>query len=111
MSTRNPTDSIKRTPRRLPLGDGIPWDEATELLRESKLRARHNGNLTDAVISGGYYAKKHRETMYLYSGNSYGVAVWRVSMKPSNYLCPTGNTGAIVISVTPELLVSKHPCR
>lgn len=93
----------------LELSAGIKDEKATRSLQAiKKLKGRHAGDLSGAVISAGYYAKKLGKTMYVYSGNSYGWAIWRVSYKKSEYLCAIGNTGNTVYSVTPNLDVLLH---
>lgn len=93
----------------LELSAGIKDEKATSSLRNiKKLKARHAGDLSGAVISAGYYARKLGKTMYVYSGNSYGWAIWCVSYKESDYLCSIGNTGNTVYSVTTNLDVLVH---
>lgn len=60
------------------------------------------------MLSAAHHAQKLKETTYVYPGNSFGHAVWRVSVKPGDYLNPINNTGSTVFSVTPELVVSRH---
>lgn len=93
---------------RLQMGPGVFDPRATEALSKVTLRAKYNHDLNGAVISAGYYAKKLNRDMFVYSGNSFGHAVWRVSYKPGDFLDPINNTGSFIISVTPELRVSKH---
>lgn len=93
---------------RLELGMGVVDQPATNTLRRNKLTARNKGDFSSALYSAGYYAKKLGHTMYVYSGNSYGHAVWRVSDKSSEYLDPINNTGARVVSVDPDLQVAYH---
>ena len=81
---------------------------ATKSLRGLDLKARNRGDISSAMLSAGYYARKLGHPMYGYSGNSYGSRVWRVSDKPSEYLNPINNTGGYVFSVTPELTVARH---
>jgi hypothetical protein len=95
----------------LTLGPGVPNESNTQLLQKSPLKARNQGDFHTAMLSAGYYAKKTNKTMHLYSGNSYGHQIWRVSDKPGDFLNPISNTGDTVISVTPELVVSYHKVR
>ncbi len=83
-------------------------EAATASLARAALRARTVGDLESAVRSAGYYAKKTQRTMYVYYGNSYGWAVWRVSDKPGDYLNRVNNMGTKLASVTSELVVSWH---
>jgi hypothetical protein len=92
----------------LHLGPGKVDQQPTRVLQQSKLVAKSRGDLQSACISAGYYAKKMNKTMYVYSGNSYGHLVWRVSYKTEDYLNPINNTGTRVLSVTPNLTVSWH---
>lgn len=73
-----------------------------------RLRARNRGDIDSAMISAGYYAKKLGRPMFVYSGNSYGHAVWRVTWKTSEYLSPINNTGGVVYQVSPSLDIFKH---
>lgn len=93
---------------RLRLGPGKLDLKNSEALSRSTLKAKNRGDISSAVTSAGYYAKKTGKTMYVYSGNSFGHAVWRVAYKASEYLDPINNTGSFVLSVTPDLQVSKH---
>jgi len=93
---------------RLTLGPGKVNQEFTEQLSKMPLRAKTNGSFHEGVLSAGHYAKKLKQTMFLYSGNSFGHSIWRVSQKPADYLDPINNTGTRVLSVTPELVVSWH---
>ena len=102
---RNPIS--RRAP--MTLGPGRIDENATRILRERRtLRARNQGDFGSAVESAGHYARKLGRTLYVYSGNSYGHAIWRVTYKASDYGCRIGNTGAKVISVSPDLVVSYH---
>ena len=89
---------------------GLPTvDPALSMqLSDMKLKARYSGDLSGAIVSAGYYAKKLNATMYVYEGNSYMHKVYRVSSKESEYLSPINNTGGRVISVTSGLAVSYH---
>lgn len=91
--------------RKLTLGPPRVDQSATNSLRSIRLRARNQGDFQSAVISAGYYARKQGKPMYVYAGNSFGYAVWRVSYKPSEYLDPINNTGVKVVSVLPDLTV------
>lgn len=93
---------------RLRLGPGKVDQAATGSLAKVKLYAKNRGDLDSAVISAAYYARKLQQTMYVYGGTSYGYGIWRVSQKPAEYLSPINNTGPFVLSVTPELVLSKH---
>jgi len=96
---------------KLTLGPGRKDSKGTESLARMELKAKSNGSLEEAVVSAGFYARKTGQTAYVYMGNSYGHAVWRVSLKPSEYLNPINNTGLRVVSVTPELVMSWHDIR
>ncbi len=78
-------------------------------------------DFASAITSAGFYAKKLYKTMFVYPGNSYGFAIWRVTYKPSEYLNSINNTGDVVFSgagrfwsgrylfsVTPYLTVTRH---
>jgi len=93
---------------KLRLGPPTVDKRGTASLRSVELKAKNRGDLSSAVISAGYYARKFDQTMYVYSGSSYGTGIWRVSNKPSEYLDPINNTGTIVASVTPDLEVRRH---
>jgi superoxide dismutase, Fe-Mn family len=95
----------------LKLGPGTVNEGNTKALQKSKLTAKNHGDFGSAILSAGFYAKKTGKTMFVYSGNSFGHGVWRVSEKSSEYLNAINNTGAQVISVTPELVVSYHAVR
>lgn len=82
--------------------------KATASLRRLKLYAKNRGDLQSAVVSAGYYAKKHNETMYVYAGDSYGHSVWRVAYKESDYLNNINNSGRALLSVTPDLTVTRY---
>jgi len=80
-----------------------------QLQNFKKLRARYSpSDLSGALISAAHYAKRFDETMFVYSGNSYGSFVYRVTQKKSEYLSPINNTGGIMHSVTPDRVVSTH---
>lgn len=84
----------------------------TSLQRMRKLPLKNTGELHSALVSAAGYARKLGQSMYVYSGNSYGHAVWRVSFKASEYLNPINNTGRKVAQVTPELVLAWHEvCR
>lgn len=93
------------------MGPGRIDEAATASLARAKLRARNQGDLSSAVLSAGYYAKKLKTTMFVYAGNSFMHTVWRVSQKPSEYLDPINNMGDRVASVTPDLVVAWHDVR
>lgn len=93
---------------RLRLGPAVPEVQVTEVLPKMNLMAKNRGDLQSATISAGYYAKKLNQTMFIYAGTSYGSGVWRVSNKPSEYLNAINNSGSVVYSVTPELIVTRQ---
>lgn len=93
---------------RITISEGTVEQRATGGLRSTRLRAKNAGDLESAIISAGHYAKKLAKTMYVYLGNSYGHALWRVSYKPSEYLDRVNNMGAFLYSVTPDLTVARH---
>ena len=95
----------------LPLGPGEVNEAQTAQLRRNKLTARNRGDCSSALYSAGYYAKKTGRAMFVYSGNSYGSSVWRVSDKPGEYLNSINNTGVKIVSVTPDLTVAYHSVR
>lgn len=95
----------------LTLGPGQTDVQLTEQLGKAKLQAKNQGSFDSAMRSAGFYAKKLGETMFLYQGNSYMHLVWRVSSKPRDYLNSINNTGETVLSVTPDLVVSRHKVR
>jgi len=90
----------------LHLAAGVVDVKATETIKTIKLRAKNRGDLSSAIISAAFHAKKHGRTMYVYAGSSYMVSVWRVAHDPTDYLCPITNIGARVASVTPDLTIS-----
>lgn len=93
----------------LRLGPARVDDKGTESLRKIKrLPARSDGSLEDSLMSAGHYARKMGRDMYVYSGNSYGHAVWRVSYKSGDYLNGINNTGSKLAVVTPELEMRWH---
>jgi hypothetical protein len=93
----------------LRMGPGRVDQLGTESLRRiAKLRAKNHGDLSSAVISAGYYARKLGKTMYAYVGSSFMTQIWRVSYKPSEYLDAINNTGFRMVSVTPDLIVAWH---
>ena len=93
----------------LRLGPASVDDKATASLTRVRIVAKNKGDLSSAVVSAAHYARKTGETMWVYAGNSFGHAVWRVSHRPGDYLDPINNTGSVVLSVTPGLVVSQHP--
>jgi len=99
---------LNRVGTRLVMGPGEVDSKATEILRKTPLKAKSRGDFHSSVIAAGYAAKKMNKTMFVYSGNSYGHAVFRVDFNPSNYLNPINNTGTRVLSVTPDLTCSWH---
>ena len=79
----------------------------TDTLRSmKKLRAKSRGQIADSIEMAGYYAQKHNKSYYVYSGNSYGNAVWRVGDE-SEALSPINNTGSSVYMVAPDLEITK----
>lgn len=97
---------------RLHMGPAEVDQGATGSLRRfTPLKAKNRGDLQSACISAGFYAQKMSKTMYVYSGNSYGHLLWRVSDKPGEYLDPISNTGGRLMSVTPDLTVAWHELR
>jgi len=82
--------------------------KATGSLRKVKLKAKNQGDLSSAVISAGYYAKKWGQTMYVYAGDSFGHAIWRVTAKQSDALNPINNSGRRLLSVSPDLTVKRY---
>ena len=104
-----PLVASNRTAGKLRMDSGRVEQQATKGLRELKrIPAKNKGDLNSALLSAGYYAQKQDRTMYLYAGNSYGHAVWRVTYKENEYLDPINNTGKAMFSVTPELEVRRH---
>jgi hypothetical protein len=102
-------ENPERNTNRLELGPGIVDEKASASLPRIKLRAKyHPSDLSGAILSAGYYAKKLGHTMYVYEGTSYMHIVYRVSDRPTEYLNPINNSGAMVASVSPDLVVSKH---
>lgn len=87
---------------------GKVHEDATASLRHAKLTARNDGTLNSAVISAGFYAKKTKQTMYVYGGNSYMVRIYRVSCKKSEYLNAISNTDDKIIGVSPDLTVTVY---
>lgn len=91
------------------LGPGIIDERNTRILRSrKKLPARNDGSLGSAIESAGHHARKLKKTMFVYLGNSYMHIVHRVSHRPGDYLNPIDNTGSVVYSITPELILSEH---
>jgi len=90
------------------MGPGVVDQRNTDVLSKTPLKAKNRGDIASAVISAAYYAKKFGKTMYVYAGSSYGTGVWRASDRASEYLNGVNNTGSVIISVTPELVVSRH---
>ncbi len=94
---------------KLRLGPARVDQKGTTALRGiKKLPATNRGDLNSALMSAGYYATKTGHAMYVYSGNSYGHAVWRVSDKAGEYLNQINNTGDKLAVVTPELEMAWH---
>jgi hypothetical protein len=82
--------------------------DISEKLKTIKLFARNDGTLNSAVISAAYYAKKNNKPLYIYSGNSFGHAVWRATYKESDANSPINNTGIIVYTISPDLTLMKY---
>ena len=93
---------------KMSLGPAQLEQRATGSLQKMKLSAKNRGDIQSATISAGFYAKKMNQTMFVYSGNSYGSLVWRATYKPGEYLNRINNTGGYLYSVTPDLVVSRH---
>jgi len=94
---------------RLSLSEGVPDLKATASLQAVKrLPAKNDGTLSSAVMSAGHYAKKMNRRVHVYQGDSFMHRVWRVSDRAADYLNRINNTGAVVFSVGPELVVFKH---
>jgi hypothetical protein len=94
---------------KLRLGPARVDEKGTASLRKiKKLPAKNQGDLNSALMSAGYYAQKMGHAMHVYSGNSYGHSVWRVSDKPGEFLNMINNTGSRLAVVTPELEMVWH---
>lgn len=94
---------------RLKMGPGKVEQQVTSVLQKaSKFPAKNKGDRTSAIWSAAHHARKQGKTMFVYQGNSYMHEVWRVSTQASDYLNPINNTGLVVYSVTPDLMVSRH---
>ncbi len=108
----SPEGKLASTRRVFHPGDVDP--KATEWLQRAKLKAKSNGDIQSAILQAGFYAKKQGRPMFVYKGNSFGNAVWRVSASASEYLNRINNTGTIMYEVTPDLAVKKYessaPC-
>jgi len=90
------------------LGPAHPELKASEGLKRIKLTAKSQGDLQSATIAAAYAAKKNGKTYFVYSGNSFGHAVWRSAFNASDYLDPINNTGTYLYAITPELDVTRH---
>jgi len=101
----------KRASMKLRMTNGRAEKRVTEQLQGMKLKARNKGDVNSAVISGGYYAGKHEQRAYVYPGNSYGTAVWRVTFKENEALNPINNSGAFLFTVDPDLTVTRWDTR
>lgn len=73
-----------------------------------KLAAKNDGSLVSAIESAGHYAKRLGKPMFVYAGNSYGHALWRVSDKPGEYLNRINNTGVMVYSIDSDRTISRY---
>ena len=92
----------------LKIDNGTVDHGLTEKARKVKLFARTNGSFNDSMISGCFYAKKMNKKMFVYSGNSYGHAIWRVTYKESDALGPVNNTGLGLYTIAPDLTITYH---
>lgn len=90
---------------RLVLIDPVEDETNTRALSSVKLRAARGGDFASAMIAAGNFAKKAGVSCYVYGGNSFGHAVYRVATKKSDALNPINNTGPTVWEVTPALNV------
>jgi hypothetical protein len=86
----------------------IDEHNTAELRHMKRLRARTSGDLSLSVESAGHHAQKSGKTAFVYLGNSYGHAVWRVSFKRGDYLNSINNTGNTVYSVDSDLTLRRH---
>jgi hypothetical protein len=93
---------------RLTISTGKEIPQFTQALGKLKLKARSQGDFEGALLQAGYYAKKQNKLMFVYQGNSFMHSVWRVALKPSDYLNPINNTGSKVYSVSPDLTVMAY---
>jgi hypothetical protein len=98
--------TTRKIATKLRLGPGRKDERASESLAKIRLKSRNRGDLESAIISAGYHAKKLKQTMYVYQGNSYMHTIWQVSERPGHYLNPVNNTGEQVVSVTTDLTVT-----
>jgi hypothetical protein len=101
-------EEVELAEGKLKMGAAKVDASATASIKQVKLKAKNRGDLQSAVISAGYYAKKHKKTAYVYPGNAYGRGVWRVTYDKSEALNPVNNSGVKLMSVTPDLTVTAH---
>lgn len=92
----------------LKVGPARVDQSATRGMQQATLKARSRGDFQGALLSAGYHAQKQNRSMFVYSGNSFGHRIWRVSYKESEYLDAINNTGTKIIEVTPDLTVSVY---
>ncbi len=75
----------------------------------SKMRARyHHGDLSGAVISAARAASRAGHPYFIYSGNSYGSFVWRVTHLERDALDSINNSGRVLYEVSPQREVTRH---
>jgi hypothetical protein len=96
------------TETKLELDAGKKDEKATASMRNMKLAAKNQGDLQSAMLSAGFYAKKHKKTFYVYQSNSYMHLVWRIGYQETDYLNPINNTGTKILAVTPDLEVTVY---
>lgn len=81
-------------------------DEVTarlQSIRPSKLRARYAPqDLDGAICSAARCAMKSDVPMYIYGGNAYGRAMWRVTYKLNEALCPINNSSGRLFEVAAD---------
>lgn len=94
-------------PGALKLGEAVFDVNGTASLAKMKLRAKNDGTLQGAIVSAAYHAKKQKQTMYVWNGNSYMHSVWHVATKPS--LGRFENIGNAIFYVTPDLRLYRQP--
>lgn len=87
-------------------------EQPSEVLANMKItsmRSRYQSNdLEGAVISACKSALKNKKSFYVYPGNAYNVAIYRVTYKLADALCPINNTGKLFYEVTEDCKVLKH---
>lgn len=91
--------------------DSEPQAHATTQLRASAataFRARYApGDLTGAIYSAARCARRDDTTYYVYPGNSFMVAVYRIGTL-RDALCPVNCSGTIIYQVDPDYAVTLH---